>query len=68
MLTNIINNFDVDFIVPITKADENMERAHAIDGILNQKFWVKTKGAVNPNDEEIESLTLEESDFLKSRP
>lgn len=61
MLNNVINNFDVDFIVPITKVDENMERAHAVDGLLTQKFWVKTKGAFKSFEN-----TLEETDFLAS--
>ena len=28
MIVNIINNFDLDFIMPISLIDENMERAH----------------------------------------
>src|ERR1700759_3884562 len=39
MVVNIINNFNVDFIMPITKIDENMERAHTIDGVFKEKFW-----------------------------
>lgn len=42
LIVNVINHFDVDFIMPITMADENMERAHYRDGVLNQKFWFKT--------------------------
>ena len=34
MITNVLNHFDVDFIMPISKIDENMDRAHARDGIL----------------------------------
>lgn len=67
MLTNVINNFDVDFIVPISKVDENMERAHAVDGILTQRFWVKTKGCLPKSGEIEESTLLEESDFIQSR-
>jgi glutamate--cysteine ligase catalytic subunit len=39
MITNIINHFDVDFIIPITLSDENMKRAHYRDALLNEKFW-----------------------------
>ena len=39
MVVNIINHFNIDFIIPISMADENMERAHKRDAILNQKFW-----------------------------
>lgn len=39
LIVNVINHFDVNFIIPITKVDENMERAHRRDAILTQKFW-----------------------------
>ena len=28
LIVNVINHFDVNFIIPITLADENMKRAH----------------------------------------
>ena len=28
MLANIVNTFDLDFILPLTLVDENMKRAH----------------------------------------
>jgi glutamate--cysteine ligase catalytic subunit len=34
MINNVINHFDLDFIMPISKIDENMERAHYRDAIL----------------------------------
>jgi glutamate--cysteine ligase catalytic subunit len=42
LITNVINHFNVDFIIPITMADENMKRAHFRDAINIQKFWFKT--------------------------
>jgi len=33
MINNIINHFDLDFIMPLSKIDENMERAHAKDAV-----------------------------------
>lgn len=42
LITNVINHFDVDFLIPISKADENMKRAHYRDALLNQKFWFNT--------------------------
>jgi glutamate--cysteine ligase catalytic subunit len=33
MINNVINHFDLDFIMPISKIDENMERAHYIDAL-----------------------------------
>lgn len=34
LIINVINNFDVDFIMPISMVDINMDRAHARDGLL----------------------------------
>jgi glutamate--cysteine ligase catalytic subunit len=34
LITNVLNHFDVDFMMPISKIDENMERAHKRDGLL----------------------------------
>jgi glutamate--cysteine ligase catalytic subunit len=34
MIANLVNNFDVDFIMPISKVDQNMDRAHKRDGLL----------------------------------
>ena len=42
LITNVINHFNVDFIIPITMADENMKRAHFRNAIIHQKFWFKT--------------------------
>jgi glutamate--cysteine ligase catalytic subunit len=34
MISNLVNDFDLDFIIPISLVDENMERAHARNGLL----------------------------------
>jgi glutamate--cysteine ligase catalytic subunit len=34
MIANLVNAFDLDFIIPISKVDDNMERAHARNGLL----------------------------------
>jgi len=41
MIANIVNTFDIDFIVPITMVDENMKRAHLRDAASQVKFWWK---------------------------
>jgi len=64
LITNVINKFDVDFIMPITLSDENMKRAHFRDAILNQKFWFKINCLKNP--EKLETNNLEKSDYLQS--
>lgn len=39
LVVNIINHFNIDFVIPIDKLDENMLRAHKRSAILNEKFW-----------------------------
>jgi len=63
MITNVINNFDVDFIMPISMIDENMDRAHKRDAILNEKFWFKTSNIKSDN---YKTNILKETDYLRS--
>jgi glutamate--cysteine ligase catalytic subunit len=42
LLTAMIAEFDVDFIMPISQIDENMERAHTRNAVLNEKFFFRT--------------------------
>lgn len=35
MINNVINHFDLDFVMPISKIDENMERAHLRDAAFS---------------------------------
>jgi len=42
LIVNVINNFDVNFIMPISKIDENMNRAEEISAYKNLKFWFRT--------------------------
>jgi len=39
MVVNVINYFNVNFIIPINLVDQNMDRAHKRNGILTEKFW-----------------------------
>ena len=64
LIVNVINHFDVDFIIPITKADANMERAHYRDALLNQKFWFNTSCVSDL--EKFHKSNLSDSDYLKS--
>ena len=41
MIANVVNMFDLDFILPISLVDENMKRAHNRNGLLETKFWWK---------------------------
>ena len=62
MIANIINTFDVDFIVPVSLVDTNMKRAHYRDGLLTQKFWFKVPRATD----HLTLNKLKEYDFLRS--
>lgn len=66
LITNVINHFDVDFIVPITMSDKNMERAHFRNAILDQKFWFKVNCLKDL--ENYHESSLAETDFIKSSP
>lgn len=65
LLVNVINHFAVDFIIPITKVDENMKRSHFRDAVLSQKFWVNLN-CVN-NLESVQATDHSQTDFLGSR-
>lgn len=65
LMVNVMNHFDVDFIIPVSLSDENMQRAHQRDAILNQKFWVKLN-CIKGDDYHLSHL--HQSDYLRSRP
>lgn len=41
LITRAILSFDLNFYIPISKTDENMETAHRKDAVLEQKFWFR---------------------------
>jgi glutamate--cysteine ligase catalytic subunit len=41
LVTRAILSFDLNFYIPIKKVDENMERAHGVDAVLNEKFYFR---------------------------
>ena len=61
MIANLVNTFDLDFIVPITMVDENMKRAHHRDGLTQTKFWWKVS-----ESDEICLSDIEKTQFLRS--
>ena len=67
LITNMINHFDVDFIIPITLSDQNMQRAHFRDAILTQKFWFNTN-CFPDNITYLEDfeMQLQDSNYMKS--
>lgn len=43
-LYEVIMRYDVNFIIPISKVDENFERAYTNDQINKKKFWWRING------------------------
>ncbi|TIC91501.1 Glutamate--cysteine ligase [Colletotrichum higginsianum] len=41
LVTRAILSFDLNFYIPIPRVDENMERAHAVDAVLAEKFFFR---------------------------
>ena len=59
MIANIINTFDLDFVLPIKLVDQNMKRAHDRDALLRTKFWWKVPSG--PDAQTIRQAPLQES-------
>ena len=66
MIANVINTFDLDYVLPVSLVDENMKRAHNRDGLLQTKFWWKIPACPDPQATRI--ATLQESHFTRSQP
>jgi len=60
----VVNHFDVDFILPISYSDANMERAHHRDAVLKEKFWFKTNCVRDP--ENYWNSELQNSNYTRS--
>lgn len=41
LLTRVILSYQLNFIIPISKVDENMNNAQKRGAVLNQKFWFR---------------------------
>jgi len=64
LIVNVINHFDVDFIMPVTMCDINMKRAHHRDALIKEKFWFKTNCVRRENFHQADEL--QKSDYQKS--
>lgn len=67
MIANIINTFDLDFILPVSLVDENMKRAHLRDALLQTKFWWKIPTEADA-DAPTRIANLRETNFIASNP
>lgn len=63
MILNVINQYDVNFIMPISMIDENMEKAHRREGLIRQKFWFRTNTI--PQDHDFKTLNESKKNNLK---
>lgn len=43
LLTRVILSYQLDFLIPISKVDENMQRAQKRDAARAEKFWFKKR-------------------------
>ena len=64
LLYNILNHFDINFMMPISLIDENMERAHLREACPNQKFWFRTN--ILPTGKCYKYNIMEETDYILS--
>jgi len=64
LTVDVINHFNLDFIIPITKADANLKRAHSRNAIHTEKFWFNRNFVQSASYWECD---LHSSDFLKSK-
>lgn len=49
LLAKLIIQGETNTAMPISKVDENNERAHAINAVQTQKFWLNLEGEVAEN-------------------
>lgn len=42
LLTRVILTFQLNFLIPLSKVDENLSKAQKRDAVLNEKFWFRT--------------------------
>jgi hypothetical protein len=64
MLVNVINEFSLDFVMPISLVDSNMLLCQDMDGLIKNKFWFRVDlfdhGDYHTN-------TLKQTNFTQSR-
>jgi len=66
MLVNLINDFDLDFIMPISLVDVNMDRAHMKNAVVDQKFWFKTSIFPEGPEADYTNSNMGKHDFVRS--
>lgn len=64
MIANIVNTFDVDFILPISLVDENMSRAHHRNSVCDTKIWWKVDAPADQPQAKV--VNHQDNKFLSS--
>lgn len=66
MIANVLNYYDVDFVMPITLVDENMRLSHIRDALINEKFWWKANAVKLDKDGKPIKSNLDQNNFVRS--
>lgn len=60
LLTRVILSYQLDFLIPISRVDENMQKAQKRDALRQEKFWFKKRPTQKqPHDHLAEELKKE---------
>ena len=65
MLANVVNSFNVNFLLPTTLVNENMKRVHQRSSLTDLKFWFRTN--ILPIEGNYKISDLKDFDFLSSK-
>ena len=60
LLSRVILSFKLNFLIPISKVDENMQKAQKRGACLKEKFWFRRNVNEKNDDDEIELMTIDE--------
>jgi len=62
LLTRVLLVFDLECLMPLSKVDENMKRAHKVNSVLEEKFWFRRHVIPAESDESVPRVAKTESD------
>ena len=63
LFTRVVLSFNYNLLIPISKVDENMRRAHKRDALLKEKFWFRrniSAPVCSPADDDLVELTVDQ--------
>lgn len=62
LLTRVILSFKLNFLIPISKVDENMQKAQKRNAVLEEKFWFRRNFNEKKSDDYCEPCDTEDGD------